>query len=68
MLHSEEHHQSLSTVSPNQERVSMNQFSQLVSTPVGAFVVLAIAAYLEVQGDACFQSRLYHSSGAKQVR
>jgi hypothetical protein len=45
----------------------MNQFSQLVSTPVGAFVVLAIAAYLEVQGDACFQSGLYHSSGAKQV-
>jgi hypothetical protein len=45
----------------------MNQFSQLVSTPVGAFVVLAIAAYLEVQGDACFQPGLYHSSGAKQV-
>jgi hypothetical protein len=45
----------------------MNQFSQLVSTPIGAFFVLAIAAYLEVQGDACFQSGLYHSSGAKQV-
>lgn len=45
----------------------MNQFSQLVSTPVGAFVVLAIAAYLEVQGDACFQSGLYHSSGAKRI-
>ena len=45
----------------------MNQFSQLVSTPVGAFLVLAIAAYLEVQGDACFQSGLYHSSGVKQV-
>jgi hypothetical protein len=45
----------------------MNQFSQLVSTPVGAFLVLAIAAYLEVQGDACFQSGLYRSSGAKQI-
>jgi drug/metabolite transporter (DMT)-like permease len=49
------------------EEESMNQFSQLVSTPVGAFLVLAIAAYLEVQGDACFQSGLYRSSGAKQI-
>ncbi len=45
----------------------MAQFSQLVSSPFGAFVVLAVAAYLEVQGDACFQSGLYHSSGTKQV-
>ena len=45
----------------------MNQFSQLVSSPVGTFLVLAIAAYLEVQGDACFQSGLYRSSGAKQI-
>jgi hypothetical protein len=49
------------------EEESMNQFSQLVSSPVGTFLVLAIAAYLEVQGDACFQSGLYHSSGAKQI-
>jgi small multidrug resistance family-3 protein len=45
----------------------MNQISQLISTPFGAFLVLAIAAYLEVQGDACFQSGLFHSSGAKQI-
>jgi hypothetical protein len=45
----------------------MTQFSQIVSTPIGAFFVLAIAAYLEVQGDACFQSGLYHSSGTKQI-
>jgi len=45
----------------------MPQFSQIVSSPIGAFVVLALAAYLEVQGDACFQSGLHHSSGAKQV-
>jgi drug/metabolite transporter (DMT)-like permease len=45
----------------------MNQFSQLFSTPVGAFLVLAVAAYLEVQRDACFQSGLYRSSGAKQI-
>jgi hypothetical protein len=44
----------------------MPQLSQIVSSPVGAFTVLALAAYLEVQGDACFQSGLYHSSGAKQ--
>ena len=45
----------------------MSPFSQIVSSPIGAFVVLALAAYLEVQGDACFQSGLYHSSGTKQV-
>jgi hypothetical protein len=45
----------------------MQQFSQIASSPVGAFVVLAVAAYLEVQGDACFQAGLYHSSGLKQI-
>lgn len=45
----------------------MPQFSQFVTSPIGAFVVLALAAYLEVQGDACFQSGLYHSSGVIQV-
>ncbi len=30
-------------------------------------MVLAIAAYLEVQGDACFQSGLYHSSGTRRI-
>ena len=45
----------------------MPQFSQIVSSPIGAFFVLALAAYLEVQGDACFQSGLYHSSGVKQI-
>ena len=45
----------------------MLQFSQLASSPVGAFLVLALAAYLEVQGDACFQSGLFHSSGWKQI-
>jgi hypothetical protein len=45
----------------------MPQLSQIVSSPIGAFFVLALAAYLEVQGDACFQSGLYHSSGVKQI-
>jgi hypothetical protein len=45
----------------------MNQLTQIVSTPVGTFAVLALAAYLEVQGDACFQSGLYHASGMRRV-
>ena len=45
----------------------MPQFSQIASSPVGTFAVLALAAYLEVQGDGCFQLGLYRSSGAKQI-
>jgi drug/metabolite transporter (DMT)-like permease len=41
-----------------------NILSQLVSSPIGAFAVLAFAAFLEVSGDACFQSGLYRTSGA----
>ncbi len=33
---------------------------------MGAFAILALAAYLEVYGDACFQSGLYQSSGARR--
>jgi drug/metabolite transporter superfamily protein YnfA len=36
--------------------------SQLVSSPIGAFAVLAFAAFLEVSGDACFQSGLYRAT------
>ena len=45
----------------------MLQSSQIIASPVGAFIVLVLAAYLEVQGDACFQSGLHHSSGARQI-
>ena len=45
----------------------MPQLSQLIASPAGTFAVLAFAAYLEVQGDACFQAGLYRSSGTKQV-
>ncbi len=38
--------------------------SQIVSTPGGAFAILAMAALLEAAGDACFQAGLYRSSGA----
>ena len=44
-----------------------NLYGQLVSTPIGVFAVLALAAYLEVQGDACFQSGLYHSTGSRRM-
>src|ERR1700740_85935 len=45
----------------------MHQLSQIVSAPAGTFAVLVFAAYLEVQGDACFQSGLYHTSGMKRT-
>ncbi|WP_263354842.1 hypothetical protein [Acidicapsa acidisoli] len=41
-----------------------NILSQLVATPLGAFAVLSLAAFLEVSGDACFQSGLYQATGA----
>jgi hypothetical protein len=40
-----------------------NILSQLVATPAGAFAVLSLAAFLEVSGDACFQSGLYQATG-----
>jgi hypothetical protein len=45
----------------------MNQVTQIVSTPAGTLAVLVFAAYLEVQGDACFQSGLYHASGMRRA-
>jgi len=44
-----------------------NILSQIVSSPVGAFAVLAFAAFLEVSGDACFQSGLYRASGSMRA-
>ena len=44
-----------------------NLFNQLVSTTAGSFFLLAIAALLEVFGDACFQSAMYQSTGARRV-
>ena len=41
--------------------------NSLVATPVGAFVVLVIAASLEVLGDSFFQSGLYRSSGTTRA-
>ncbi len=44
-----------------------NLFKQLVSSTAGAFLLLAIAACLEVFGDACFQSALYQSTGTRRA-
>jgi hypothetical protein len=45
----------------------MPQLGRIIASPAGACIVLALAAYLEVQGDACFQAGLYNSSGPKQI-
>jgi drug/metabolite transporter superfamily protein YnfA len=37
--------------------------NSLVANPIGASIVLVLAASLEVFGDACFQSGLYKSTG-----
>jgi hypothetical protein len=41
----------------------MNAVSQLVQSPLGAFVFLTVAAVLESYGDSCFQAAMYHSTG-----
>jgi len=45
----------------------MTQLNRLIATPFGAFGVLALAAFLEVFGDACFQSGLYRSVGSARI-
>ena len=44
-----------------------NVLNQLISSPIGAFVVLAIAATLEVLGDSYFSSGL-KSTGMPRVQ
>jgi hypothetical protein len=41
--------------------------NELVGTPVGAFLVLVMAASLEVFGDSFFQSGLYRSTGTTRA-
>lgn len=45
----------------------MNALLRIAQHPWGMMVVLAIAAYLEVYGDACFQDALYHATGSKRL-
>jgi hypothetical protein len=45
-----------------------NILSQIVSKPIGAFVILSLAAFLEVSGDACFQSGLQQVAGISRAK
>lgn len=45
----------------------MNLLDRLVSNPLGAFSVLALAAFLEAWGDSFFQSGFYRVSGSGRV-
>jgi small multidrug resistance family-3 protein len=49
------------------EVLFMNVVDRLVSTPVGAFVALTLAAFLEAHGDSFFQVGLHRSSGVGRV-
>lgn len=44
-----------------------NILDYVVAKPVGAFVLLAFAAFLEALGDSFFQSGLYRASGAMRA-
>jgi drug/metabolite transporter superfamily protein YnfA len=44
-----------------------NLLNHLVAHRSGALFVLAIAAFLEVYGDSCFQSALYRASGMNRT-
>jgi small multidrug resistance family-3 protein len=52
---------------PTEEARLTNSLAQIVQNPIGTFAVLALAAYLEVYGDACFSSGLYNATGAKRA-
>ncbi len=41
-----------------------NYLDSVVAHPVGAFILLTLAAFLEAFGDSLFQSGLYRSAGA----
>jgi small multidrug resistance family-3 protein len=45
----------------------MNIIDRLVANPLGAFGVLALAAFLEAYGDSFFQVSFYRSSGFGRV-
>ncbi len=40
---------------------------RLVANPLGTFLVMSLAAFLEVWGDSFFQSAFYRSSGAGRL-
>jgi drug/metabolite transporter superfamily protein YnfA len=44
-----------------------NLLAPLTQNPLGAFAILAVAAFLEVYGDACFASGLNHATGSRRL-
>ena len=44
----------------------MTDLQHWARSSAGAIVIIALAAYLEVQGDACFQFGLYRASGSRK--
>lgn len=55
----------LSPVSP--EEFLLELLNRFVANPLGAFVALSLAAFLEVWGDSFFQSAFYRASGAGRI-
>lgn len=45
----------------------MNVLDRVVGNPLGAFAVLAVAAFLEVLGDSFFQVGMHRAHGAGRV-
>ncbi len=45
----------------------MSFLDKLVSNPLGAGLVLVLAAFLEVWGDSFFQTSFYRSSGSGRI-
>ena len=45
----------------------MNVLNQIAAHPVGAFILLAFAAFLEVFGDSFFQAGIYHATGSARL-
>jgi hypothetical protein len=48
-------------------RNDLSFISRLVSNPIGALLVLGIAAFLEAWGDSFFQVGFYRASGAGRI-
>jgi hypothetical protein len=48
----------------NVDEAMKNFLDSMVAHPVGAFILLTLAAFLEAFGDSLFQSGLYRSAGA----
>ena len=44
-----------------------NLFNQMLASQGGAFLLLAVAAFLEVFGDACFQTAMYQANGSRRA-